>query len=95
METRKESFFFFFFDKINARKIFCFHRVMVNGFQAISTGVVSCLFFKVHLYKINNPTFVGFKKLQISTRCYLICTILPQYSKPSQRALVHGNYKRL
>ena len=34
MET-KDTFLYFFY-KINAQRIFCFHRVMVNGFQPIS-----------------------------------------------------------
>ena len=45
METRKE---FSVFYKINAQKIFCFLRVMVNGFQSSSGHIVSCLFYNDH-----------------------------------------------
>ena len=38
-----------FFYRRNAQKIFCFYRVLANGFQLIKARVVRCLCYKCNL----------------------------------------------
>ena len=80
METRKKVFYFSY--KINAQKICCFHRVMLNGSQPISARVVSYLFYKT-LWKhrkfserffYNGRRKLSFRHISLSLSTLNICS---------------------